>query len=45
MSRGLQTRSSPRRFELKFDADPGAPLSDLTGAAETVGEATESQPI
>jgi CHAD domain-containing protein len=32
-----------REVELKFDADPGAPLPDLSGTGGTVSEAVESQ--
>jgi len=32
-----------QEVERKFDADPGAPLPDLSGATGTVSEAVESQ--
>ena len=43
MNRGLTDKIVAQEVELKFDADPGVPFPDLSGAADTVGEATESQ--
>src|SRR4029079_5202148 len=43
MNRGLTNKIVAQEVELKFDADPGVPFPDLSGAADTVGEATESQ--